>query len=111
MNFDKSRKISLNKRIKNEILTINKITLKFLGEALKLNVNGWTIDARGIYVVIVMASLGFFTFTVERCAQILRLIITCLNTPVENQRREKFVLISTKKKFDRTKHYFPSLLF
>ena len=44
-----------------------------------------------------MASLGFFTFTVERCAQILRLIITCLNTPVENQRREKFVLISTKK--------------
>ena len=60
-----------------------------LDETVKLDLNGWVINAKGLYVIGVLASLGFFTFTCERCAQIIRLIITCLNTPVENQRREK----------------------
>ena len=82
-------KLFLNLIKKKQFLEIHFLNRIFLGDAVKLDLNGWSIDARGIYVVAVLASLGFFTFTCERCAQIIRLIITCLNTPVENQRREK----------------------
>ena len=71
------------------IIKYSKVSFNFSGDSLTVNGKGFKIDARGFYVVTVLAAVGFFTFSCERCARILHLIITCLNTDVRNQRRDE----------------------
>ena len=67
---------------------------------MSVDLNGWKVNAQGLWVVLIMSSLGFFTFTCERCARIIHHIVVCLNTDAERQRQEKLVLfLETKTKF------------
>ena len=59
---------------------------------MSVDLNGWKINAQGLWVVLILSSLGLFTFTCERCARIIHHIVVCLNTDAERQRHEKLVL-------------------
>ena len=59
---------------------------------MSVDLNGWKINAQGLWVVLILSSLGLFTFTCERCARIIHHVVVCLNTDAERQRQEKLVL-------------------
>ena len=56
---------------------------------MSVDLNGWKINAQGLWVVLILSSLGLLTFTCERCARIIHHIVVCLNTDAERQRHEK----------------------